>query len=50
MNYIDFYMTRCRLWLPFLITAVVLVLSSIRNRRNSNMPEALGNNYFREER
>ena len=36
--------------LPFLITAVVLVLSSIRNRRNSNMPEALGNNYFREER
>ena len=36
--------------LPFLITAVVLVLSSIRNRRNNNMPEALGNNYFREER
>ena len=36
--------------LPFLITAVVLVISSIRNRRNSNMPEALGNNYFREER
>ena len=36
--------------LPFLITAIVLVISSIRNRRNSNMPEALGNNYFREER
>ena len=37
--------------LPFLITAIVLVASSIRNRRESSgQPSALGNNYFREDR
>lgn len=36
--------------LPFLITALVLVVSSIRNRNNTNIPGALGTNYFREER
>ncbi len=37
--------------LPFAITAVVLVVSSIRNKRGSSgLPAALGLNYFREER
>ena len=37
--------------LPFIITAVVLVISSIRNKRGgSGLPAALGANYFREER
>ncbi len=37
--------------LPFIITAIVLVGSSIRNKRGSSgLPAALGLNYFREER
>jgi len=37
--------------LPFLITAVVLVVTSIRNKRGSSgLPAALGLNYFREDR
>ena len=36
--------------LPFVITAIVLVSSSIRSRKNSGLPAALGINYFREER
>ena len=36
--------------LPFLITAVVLVVTSIRKREGSGQPAALGLNYFREER
>ena len=36
--------------LPFVITAVVLVASSIRTRKNSGLPASLGVNYFREER
>jgi len=37
--------------LPFIITAVVLVVTSIRNKRGaSGLPAALGVNYFREER
>ncbi len=37
--------------LPFIITAIVLVVSSIRNKRGgSGLPAALGTNYFREER
>ena len=36
--------------LPFIITAVVLVVTSIRNRKGSGLPAALGTNYFREER
>ncbi len=37
--------------LPFIITAVVLVVTSIRNKRGSSgLPAALGLNYFREER
>ena len=36
--------------LPFLITAMVLVISSIRNKQGSGLPTALGLNYFREDR
>ncbi|MCI8423326.1 MAG: ABC transporter permease [Lawsonibacter sp.] len=36
--------------LPFLITAIVLVASSIREREGSGQPAALGLNYYREER
>jgi simple sugar transport system permease protein len=36
--------------LPFLITAIVLVVSSVRKREGSGMPASLGVNYFREER
>ena len=36
--------------LPFAITAVVLLVSSIRNREGSGLPASLGVNYFREER
>ena len=36
--------------LPFIITAIVLVASSIRSREGSGQPAALGLNYFREER
>lgn len=37
--------------LPFIITAIVLIVTSIRNKRGSSgLPAALGINYFREER
>jgi len=36
--------------LPFIITAIVLVASSIRSRQNSGLPASLGINYFREDR
>ena len=36
--------------LPFVITAIVLVVSSIRKKEGSGQPAALGTNYFREER
>ena len=36
--------------LPFVITAIVLVASSITRRKNSGLPASLGVNYFREER
>ncbi len=36
--------------LPFIITAIVLVVTSIRNRQGSGLPASLGVNYFREER
>ena len=36
--------------LPFAITAVVLIISSIRNKQGSGLPASLGVNYFREER
>ncbi|MCI8914206.1 MAG: ABC transporter permease [Lawsonibacter sp.] len=36
--------------LPFLITAIVLVASSVRKKEGLGQPAALGLNYFREER
>jgi len=37
--------------LPFIITAIVLVVTSIKNKRGSSgLPAALGLNYYREER
>ena len=36
--------------LPFMITAIVLIASSVRKREGSGQPAALGLNYFREER
>lgn len=36
--------------LPFLMTAIVLVASSVRKKAGSGQPAALGLNYFREER
>ena len=36
--------------LPYLITAIVLIISSIKKSRNHSQPAGCGNNYFREER
>ena len=36
--------------LPFIITAIVLVVTSIRKKEGSGLPASLGLNYFREER
>ena len=36
--------------LPFLVTCLVLVISSVRMRRENQQPAACGINYFREER
>ncbi len=36
--------------MPFLITALILVITSMRKKRNLSLPAHLGNNYFREER
>ena len=36
--------------LPFIITAIVLIGTSIRNKRGSGLPASLGVNYFREDR
>lgn len=36
--------------LPFIITAIVLVVSSVRKKENSGLPASLGVNYYREER
>lgn len=36
--------------LPFLITALVLVITSVKQSKENNIPESCGINYFREER
>ena len=36
--------------LPYLVTVIVLTITSIRNRRENQPPAALGNNYYREDR
>ena len=35
---------------PYIVTIIVLVLSSIRNKRENQPPQSLGLPYFREER
>jgi simple sugar transport system permease protein len=36
--------------LPYIVTIVVLVFSSLRNKRENQPPESLGLPYFREDR
>jgi len=36
--------------LPFIITAIVLIVTSVRTKKGSGLPAGLGINYFREER
>ena len=36
--------------LPFAITAIVLIATSITKKKNSGLPAGLGVNYFREDR
>lgn len=36
--------------LPFFITALVLIISSIRKKKSGQQPSAIGQNYFREDR
>ena len=36
--------------LPFVITAIVLFMTSVRSRQGSGLPASLGTNYFREDR
>lgn len=36
--------------IPYIVTMIVLVLTSMRNKRENQPPAALGNAYFREER
>ena len=35
---------------PYVVTIVVLVITSMRNKRENQPPAALGLSYFREER
>ena len=36
--------------LPYLVTIIVLIITSMRNKRENQPPESLGQAYFREER
>lgn len=36
--------------IPYVVTMIVLVITSMRNKRENQPPESLGTNYFREER
>ena len=36
--------------LPYVVTVIVLVVSSMRNNKEKQPPEALGLSYFREDR
>ena len=36
--------------IPYVVTLVVLIITSMRNRREDQPPQSLGQNYFREER
>ena len=47
---IPFIPTQLYKILPYVVTVVVLVVSSMRNNREKQPPQALGQSYFREER
>ena len=47
---ISFLPTQIYKIVPYIATAVVLVIVSMRRRREDQPPEGLGLNYFREER
>jgi simple sugar transport system permease protein len=36
--------------LPYVVTVIVLTISSVRNKREDQPPAALGINYYREDR
>ncbi len=36
--------------LPYVVTIIVLIITSMRNKRENQPPESLGLPYFREER
>ena len=36
--------------LPYVVTVIVLIITSMRNSRDKQPPASLGLNYFREER
>ncbi|MCR5788435.1 MAG: ABC transporter permease [Lachnospiraceae bacterium] len=36
--------------LPYIVTLIVLIITSMRNKRENQPPKSLGTNYFREER
>jgi len=51
LGWLDSIPTQLYQALPFIITAVVLVVTSIRNKKGSSgLPAALGTNYYREDR
>ena len=47
---VPFFPTELYKILPYVVTVVVLVITSMRNSRDKQPPAALGLNYFREER
>jgi simple sugar transport system permease protein len=36
--------------LPYLVTLIVLIITSVRKKRENQPPASLGNSYFREDR
>lgn len=47
---IPFFPTELYKTLPYVVTVIILIITSIRNSRDKQAPAALGVNYFREER
>ncbi len=47
---IPFIPTQIYKILPYIVTVIVLIVSSMRNQKENQPPEGLGLNYFREER
>jgi len=51
LGWLDYIPTQLSQALPFIVTAIVLVVASIRHKRGSSgLPAALGLNYYREDR